>query len=63
MTGKNFVVTKNFTEDYDGTKVLVIYIEHVKKHERYKDRFLLFNEDTATYRSHVEQLQKRKALG
>lgn len=47
---KNFTVKKSFVID-GGYDVLTIYIEHKLNKDQWKNRFLLFDSETATYKN------------
>lgn len=49
---KSFDISKNFKTDYSGETVLIIKVEHRLNKDRWKDRFLLFHKETATYKKH-----------
>lgn len=44
-----YEVWKQFTKD-DGNDVLIIRIEHNLNKDKWKNRLLLFNSETATYK-------------
>lgn len=56
-----YEVWKQFTKD-NGNDVLIIRIEHVLNKDKWKNRLLLFNSETATYKKErkKEQWQKQQ---
>lgn len=57
---KEFEIFKNFVNDGDDT-VLVIRIEQKLNKNKWKNRYLLFNSETATFKNErrKEQWQKK----
>lgn len=56
-----YEVWKQFTKD-NGNDVLIIRIEHHLNKDKWKNRLLLFNSETATYKKErkKEQWQKQQ---
>lgn len=56
-----YEVWKQFTKD-NGNDVLIIRIEHALNKDKWKNRLLLFNSETATYKKErkKEQWQKQQ---
>lgn len=57
----SYKVWKQFTKD-NGNDVLIIRIEHDLNKDKWKNRLLLFNSETATYKKErkKEQWQKQQ---
>ena len=57
----SYEVWKQFTKD-NGNDVLIIRIEHNLNKDKWKNRLLLFNSETATYKKErkKEQWQKKQ---
>lgn len=57
----SYEVWKQFTKD-NGNDVLIIRIEHNLNKDKWKNRLLLFNSETATYKKErkKEQWQKQQ---
>lgn len=53
---KEFEIFKNFVNDGDDT-VLVIRIEQKLNKNKWKNRYLLFNSETATYKNERKKEQ------
>lgn len=49
----NFKIYKKFVIDNNNIKYLSIRIEHNLKKDKWRDRYLLFDETTATFKKHV----------
>lgn len=58
---KNFTIRKSFVKDGEHD-VLTILIEHNLNKDQWKNRFLLFDSETATYKNErkKEQWQNKK---
>lgn len=57
---KNFSITKKFTKDFKGNKVLVITIDQKLNKNKWKNRYLLFNEETAAYKYNLNVLKQKQ---
>lgn len=53
---KDFIIQKYFINDGDD-EVLIIKIEQVLKKNQWKNRYLLFNSETATYKNERKKQQ------
>lgn len=53
---KDFTIQKYFIND-GGDEVLIIKIEQVLKKNQWKNRYLLFNSETATYKNERKKQQ------
>lgn len=53
---KDFTIQKYFINDGDD-EVLIIKIEQVLKKNQWKNRYLLFNSETATYKNERKKQQ------
>lgn len=53
---KDFTIEKYFINDGDD-EVLIIKIEQVLKKNQWKNRYLLFNSETATYKNERKKQQ------
>lgn len=53
---KKFFITKEIKKDALNNNVLVIKIEQLKYQDKWKNRYLLFNCESATYKYNCNKL-------
>ena len=48
---KKFVIYKEFKTEKDNINILVIHVHHILTKDKWKDRYLIFNSESTTYKN------------